>query len=116
LPHGINENVGEFGSKISGGQRQRLGIARALYTKPSLLVLDEATSSLDNETESAIAESIGDLRGKVTVVMIAHRLSSVKRCDRIAYLEDGRLLAIGKFDDVRQSIPNFDKQAKLLEL
>lgn len=116
LPKGINESVGEFGSKISGGQRQRLGIARALYTKPRLLVLDEATSALDNETESQISSSLRELKGKVTVVMIAHRLSSVKLCDQVAYLEHGELVALGTFSEVRDRVPNFDKQARLLEL
>jgi ABC-type multidrug transport system fused ATPase/permease subunit len=116
MPEGINYSVGEFGSKLSGGQRQRLGIARALYTKPRLLVLDEATSALDNETESYISESLQELKGEVTVIMIAHRLSSVKSCDLVAYIENGRLIAIGGFDEVRSLVPNFDKQARLLEL
>lgn len=116
LPGGIEYNVGEFGGKISGGQRQRLGIARALYTKPRLIVLDEATSALDNETESYISESLRELKGEVTVIMIAHRLSSVKICDLVAYVENGKIVSIGKFDEVRALVPNFDKQARLLEL
>lgn len=116
LPGGIDYNVGEFGGKLSGGQRQRLGIARALYTKPRLLVLDEATSALDNETESYVSESLRELKGEVTVIMIAHRLSSVKICDLVAYVEDGQIISIGEFDEVRKAVPNFDKQARLLEL
>jgi ABC-type multidrug transport system fused ATPase/permease subunit len=116
LPGNINEDVGEFGNKLSGGQRQRLGIARALYTKPQLLVLDEATSALDNETESLISQSLKELKGRVTVVMIAHRLSSVRMCDKVAYLENGSLVSCGSFEEVRNKVPNFDKQARLLEL
>jgi ABC-type multidrug transport system fused ATPase/permease subunit len=116
LPNGLDTKVGEAGAKLSGGQRQRLGIARALYTNPKLLVLDEATSALDGETESLVAESIQNLRGKVTVVMIAHRLSTVRNADLVIYMQSGRIQAIGKFDDVRKQIPNFDHQASLMGL
>lgn len=116
LPSGIGSNVGERGTSLSGGQRQRLGIARALYTKPKLLVLDEATSALDGQTEADISNSIQGLRGEVTLVVIAHRLSTIKSADRIYYLEDGRLAAVGTFDEVRVQIPNFDQQAKLMGL
>lgn len=108
--------VGENGNSLSGGQRQRLGIARALFTKPRLLILDEATSALDGRTESDITEAIKSLHGEVTVVMIAHRLSTVLTADKIAYLENGRLLAFGTFTEVRAAIPNFDQQAKLMGL
>ena len=116
LPDGINSYVGDRGTKLSGGQRQRLGIARALFTRPSLLVLDEATSALDGETEEMISRSIHLLRGKVTVVLVAHRLSTVRAADRIYYLEEGAIKAAGTFDEVRAQIPNFDKQAKLMGL
>ena len=86
LPNGVDTQVGERGAKISGGQRQRLGIARAMFTRPHLLVLDEATSSLDGETEASISESIHALRGSTTVVMIAHRLSTVLNADIVVYL------------------------------
>lgn len=112
----VDSNVGENGNLLSGGQRQRLGIARALFTKPKLLILDEATSALDGRTESDITEAIKSLHGEVTVVMIAHRLSTVLTADRIAYLENGRLLAFGTFSEVRTAIPNFDQQAKLMGL
>lgn len=112
----IDSKVGENGNLLSGGQRQRLGIARALFTKPKLLILDEATSALDGRTESDITEAIKSLHGEVTVVMIAHRLSTVLTADKIAYLEDGRLLAFGTFSEVRAAIPNFDQQAKLMGL
>ena len=108
--------IGERGSSLSGGQRQRLGIARALYTKPRLLVLDEATSALDGQTEADISGSIQGLRGEVTLLVIAHRLSTIKSADRIYYLEKGRLVAIGSFDEVRAQIPDFDEQARLMGL
>ena len=110
----LNLNIGERGSKLSGGQRQRLGIARALYLKPKLIVLDEATSSLDGQTESDISDAIFSLRGKVTLLLIAHRLSTVKHADKIIYMEKGKILAIGKFEEVRRQIPNFDIQAALM--
>jgi ABC-type multidrug transport system fused ATPase/permease subunit len=116
LPDGINSYVGDRGVRISGGQRQRLGIARAMFTKPSLLVLDEATSSLDGITESYISESIQSMRGDVTVIMIAHRLSTVRESDLVVYLDKGKVIATGSFDQVRISVPNFDEQAKLMGL
>ena len=116
LPKGIDTEVGEAGAKLSGGQRQRLGIARALYTNPKLLVLDEATSALDGETESLVTESIQKLRGKVTVVMIAHRLSTVRNADVVIYMQAGKVQAVGTFEEVRREIPNFDHQANLMGL
>jgi ABC-type multidrug transport system fused ATPase/permease subunit len=114
LPDGLNTIVGERGARLSGGQRQRLGIARALYTDPELLILDEATSSLDAETELAISDAIHGLGEKVTVIVIAHRLSTVRSATQLIYLENGKILAKGNFDWVRERIPNFDKQAKLM--
>ena len=116
LPQGLETEVGERGTKISGGQRQRLGIARAMYTKPKLLVLDEATSSLDGQTESDLSDAIQGLRGEVTVVMIAHRLSTVRHADLVVYMESGKVVATGNFDEVRKLVPNFDKQAQLMGL
>jgi len=112
----LNTEVGERGNKLSGGQRQRLGIARALFTKPKLIILDEATSALDGQTEFDISEAILTLRGKVTIILIAHRLSTVKNVDKIVYMEQGKILATGKFDEVRMQISNFDKQAELMEI
>ena len=114
LPKKLDEAVGDNGSKLSGGQRQRLGIARAMITKPKVLVLDEATSSLDSQTEQNITESILKLGGKATVIIIAHRLSTVKKADAVAYLEDGKLKSVGSFEKVRGDVPDFDRQAKLL--
>jgi ABC-type multidrug transport system fused ATPase/permease subunit len=116
LPNGLDSQVGERGARMSGGQRQRLGIARALLTKPRLLVLDEATSALDGETESNISEGIQSLKGDVTVVMIAHRLSSVRNADKVIYLHEGRMESVGTFDQVRAAVPDFDRQASLMGL
>jgi ABC-type multidrug transport system fused ATPase/permease subunit len=116
LPTGLDTPVGERGTKISGGQRQRLGIARAMFTKPHLLVLDEATSSLDVETEAGISEAIQALRGSTTVVMIAHRLSTVRNADIVVYMSEGEVMATGTFDEVRKAVPDFDRQAKLMGL
>lgn len=116
LPDGIDTQVGERGTKISGGQRQRLGIARAMFTRPHLLVLDEATSSLDAETEASISEAIHELRGSTTVVIIAHRLSTVRKADKVVYLSNGKVLATGTFEEVRKALPDFDVQAKIMGL
>jgi len=116
LPEKLESQVGDRGARMSGGQRQRLGIARALLTKPQLLVLDEATSALDGETESNIADGIQSLKGEVTVVMIAHRLSSVRKAEKVIYLHEGRIACIGSFEQVRASIPDFDHQASLMGL
>jgi ABC-type multidrug transport system fused ATPase/permease subunit len=116
LPNQLETQVGERGTKISGGQRQRLGIARAMFTQPKLLVLDEATSSLDGQTEFDISEAIQGLKGSVTVVMVAHRLSTVRNADVVVYLNQGRISAVGSFDEVRQAVPDFDKQAALMGL
>ena len=113
LEAGLDEYVGEYGSKLSGGQRQRLGIARALFTRPKLLVLDEATSALDGQTEAAITEAINSLKGRVTILLIAHRLTTVKQADLVVYMENGRIIAKGSFDEVRSRVPDFDSQAQL---
>ena len=116
LPNGIHTRVGDTGAILSGGQKQRLGIARALFTNPKLLILDEATSALDAETENAISESIKTLRGITTLIVVAHRLSTVRDLDKIAYIKDGKLETIGNFEEVRSQIPDFDSQAKLMGL
>lgn len=116
LPDGVDTQVGERGARISGGQRQRLGIARAMFTRPHLLVLDEATSSLDGETEASISEAIHALRGSTTVVIIAHRLSTVRNADMVVYLANGKVVASGTFEEVRKAVPDFDHQAKIMGL
>jgi ABC-type multidrug transport system fused ATPase/permease subunit len=113
LPERFDTHIGDRGSKLSGGQRQRLAIARALITKPKILVMDEATSALDNETELEISKTVQDLRGTTTVILIAHRLSTVKNSDLILYLENGEILAFDDFENVRKKVPDFEKSTNL---
>jgi len=113
LPNGLDSMLGERGSRLSGGQRQRIGIARALYRNPKVIVLDEATSALDNYTEDRVARTIQGLAGRVTTVIVAHRLSTVRHVDQLAFLEGGRVQAVGTFDEVRQRSREF---ARLVEL
>ena len=101
IPDGIYSRVGEFGGLLSGGQRQRIGIARALYAKPNVLVMDEATSALDNESELAIIRLMEELKGKVTVVAIAHRLSTVAKADCVLMFENGQISDRGTMSDLR---------------
>ena len=112
LPAGLDTMVGDRGVRLSGGQRQRIGIARALYVDPDALVLDEATSSVDVTTETEITEAINQLRGKKTLIIIAHRLSTVRECDRIFFLEDGRLVASGRFGELVQSSAHFSEMVR----
>jgi ABC-type multidrug transport system fused ATPase/permease subunit len=111
LENGIDYYIGDRGAKLSGGQKQRIGIARALLSEPRILVMDEATSALDNDSESAISETLTGLRGITTVILIAHRIKTVMNSDLILYLEDGRVLANGNFDEVRRKVPKFDLAA-----
>jgi ATP-binding cassette subfamily C protein len=113
---GLNTFIGERGTRLSGGQRQRLGIARALYTNPSVLVLDEATSALDGQTEALLTQAIQNLKGKVTLITVAHRLSTVVNADQVIYLENGCVIEVGTFEQVRSKVANFDTQANLLGL
>ncbi|GAA1574011.1 Vitamin B12 import ATP-binding protein BtuD [Leucobacter aridicollis] len=110
---GIFGAVGERGLSLSGGQKQRLGIARALYTDPKVLVMDEATSALDAETEAAITGAVNALKGDTTLILVAHRLSTVRNADQIFYLEQGRLVASGSFDDLVRKVKRFERQARL---
>lgn len=116
LPEGLATKVGERGVRLSGGQRQRLGIARALYPDPDILILDEATAALDNETEHAIAAAIAGLRGTKTVILIAHRLSTVRACDRLHLMRDGRIIASGRFEELAASDPEFRRMVELGQL
>lgn len=113
LPDGLETLAGERGMRLSGGQRQRVGIARALYRNPSLLVLDEATSALDNSTERRITDTMESLRGSVTVIVVAHRLSTVRHCDQLVFMENGKIANAGTFEEVRSHNPTF---AHLVEL
>lgn len=112
----LNSNIGEYSSKISGGQKQRLGIARALISNPKILILDEATSSLDSSSELLITKALESIRKECTIVVVAHRLSTVKSADKLIYVEGGKVLSQGTFDEVRFAVPNFDTQAKLMGL
>lgn len=100
LADGVKTSVGERGARLSGGQRQRIGIARALYRQPEVLILDEATSALDNLTEGLIVDSICKLSGELTIIMIAHRLTTLRQCDKIYVMEKGRITATGKYDEL----------------
>jgi ATP-binding cassette subfamily C protein len=108
--------LGDRGGRLSGGQRQRIGIARALYSSPSILILDEATSSLDAVSESKIGEFLRAISSEVTTVTVAHRLSTVINSDLVLYFDGGRLIAKGTFAEVREQVPDFDTQAKLMGL
>jgi len=107
LPQGLDTMVGERGVRLSGGQRQRIGIARALYFDPEVLVMDEATSALDNKTEVEVMEAIHALKKERTLIMIAHRLSTVEDCDRLYFFDKGNLVASGSFESLHQSVPGF---------
>jgi ABC-type multidrug transport system fused ATPase/permease subunit len=101
------------GQALSGGQKQRIGLARAIYRNPSLLFLDEVTSALDAETEHAVMSSIEQLRGSITVVIVAHRLSTVQHADQVIYIDDGKVLGMGTFEELRKSIPQLQRQIEL---
>ena len=100
LPQKYLTTIGERGIRLSGGQRKRIGIARALYHNPKLLILDEATSALDNDTEKSVMDAINNLGNNITIIMIAHRLNTVKNCDIIFKLENGRLVKKGGFKEI----------------
>ena len=114
--HGIDEPIGERGVSLSGGQQQRLGIARALYSDPLILVLDEATSSLDTKTEDDVVRAIKALQGEVTVIAVAHRISTIKDYDQICYLDNGRILGKGTFLELAAAVPQFGLQVRLASL
>ena len=109
LPQGYNTIAGERGIRLSGGQRQRIGIARALYHKPKVIILDEATSSLDNATEKVVMEAMQSLDNKITMIIIAHRLTTIKKCDTILFMEKGRLKAQGTYNDLLGKHVSFEK-------
>jgi ABC-type multidrug transport system fused ATPase/permease subunit len=116
LPNQLGTYVGDRGTRLSGGQKQRLGIARALITNPKLLILDEATSSLDGITESEISEALRALKGAVTLIVIAHRLSTVVSADRIYFMEEGQIKGVGTFEQLKRAYPEFLTQAELMGL
>ena len=114
LPQQLDSILFENGRNLSGGQQQRIGLARALMSKPKLLILDEATSSLDNESEIVISDAILQLDSSITVITIAHRLSTILRNDLLVYLESGKILATGTINELRLKLPNFDNQLKII--
>lgn len=113
LPHGLDTQVGDRGVRLSGGQRQRVGLARALYRRPRVLVLDEATSALDNATEHEISETLRRMRGTMTVLIVAHRLSTVRNADTLIFLERGAVGASGTFDEVAEASEEFARLVRL---
>lgn len=115
-PDGIHGKVGERGLNLSGGQRQRLGVARALYTDPLVLVMDEATSALDTSTEAAVTSAIRELSGEVSVIVVAHRLATIRHSEQVCFMRDGELIASGTFEDVVAAQPDFAQQAALAGL
>ena len=113
LPKGVDTVVAERGARLSGGQRQRVAIARALYRNPDILVFDEATSALDSETEREVVESIDALAGHKTILIIAHRMSTVRHCDKVVIMNEGRVSASGRFDDLMRDNAQFRQMAGL---
>jgi len=111
LDNGINTKIGERGVQISGGQRQRLGIARALYYDADILVFDEGTSSLDGISEKKIMDAVHDLTGQKTLIMIAHRLKTVKKCDQIHIMEKGQIVDSGTYEQLIERNKNFKEMS-----
>ena len=116
LPKGLDSVIGEGGANLSGGQRQRLGIARAILSNPRLLVMDEATSSLDSQTEETLTNAIRELSGHSTVIIIAHRLSTVRDANQVCYVQNGKVEFIGSFEEVVRQVPEFATQAQIMGL
>jgi len=113
LKHGLHTQLSEFGSSLSGGQVQRIGIARALFTDPQLIVFDESTSSLDSVSEQTVMDYLFGLKGDKTLIIVAHRLSSIKKVDKIFYLKHGKLVAEGTFENLRENFAEFNQQILL---
>jgi ATP-binding cassette subfamily C protein len=116
LPEGIETNIGKHKDALSGGQLQRIGLARALYSQPSLLIMDEATSALDAESENEINKALTRMRGKVTVILIAHRLNTVQRSDVVFLMQKGSVTASGTFPELLKNNPTVRKLAALMAI
>ena len=116
LPDGVDTDLGKRLDGLSGGQLQRIGLARALYTQPGLLIMDEATSALDAESENEINKALDEMRGKVTVLLIAHRLNTIQRSDVVFLVDSGRIMASGTFPELMKSSPDVQKLAELMTI
>ena len=116
LPQGVNTDIGKRKDELSGGQIQRIGLARALYTQPKLLVMDEATSALDAESENEINKALDEMRGRVTVVLIAHRLNTIQRSDTVYLMDQGRIVDQGTFSHLHERNEKVRKLAKLMKI
>jgi ATP-binding cassette subfamily C protein len=116
LPEGIDTSLGKLKDSLSGGQMQRLGLARAIYSKPNLLVMDEATSALDAESESEIQKTLEEMRGRVTIVVIAHRLNTIQHADKVILLEDGKITDSGTFKELIARNPSVEKVVDLMRI
>jgi ATP-binding cassette subfamily C protein len=116
LPEGIDTSLGKLKDSLSGGQMQRLGLARAIYSKPNLLVMDEATSALDAESESEIQKTLEEMRGRVTVVVIAHRLNTIQHADKVILLEEGKVTDSGTFKELIARNPSVEKVVDLMRI
>ena len=115
LPNGLKTKIGDNGIRLSGGQRQRIAIARAFYLDAKLLILDEATSALDNKTESELINALSQMKNKLTIIFIAHRLTTIKKCDCIYEFENGKIKAEGKFDELKDKSRSFAEMIKISE-
>lgn len=115
LPDKLGTFVGERGIRLSGGQRQRIGIARALYRNPEVLVMDEGTASLDNETEWEIMQTVKNLRGEKTTIIIAHRLSTIKNCNLLYFIKDGTITDYGVYDELFDKSQEFKSMVMATE-
>jgi ATP-binding cassette subfamily C protein len=116
LPEGLDTPLGKLQDGLSGGQIQRLGLARALYTEPGLLVMDEATSALDAESEAEIHKALDAMRGKVTVVLIAHRLNTIQHADKVILVEDGQVKDSGTFKELLARNPSVERVVDLMRV
>jgi len=116
MPDGLHTDLSNFGSRLSGGEKQRLALARALYTSPSLLIIDEGTSALDGRTEFEVTRAILGLRNTLTIIVIAHRLASIKEADKIFLLDKGHLIASGDFKTLRENSKEFQEQVSYMNL
>jgi ATP-binding cassette subfamily C protein len=116
LPNGLNTDIGKRKDELSGGQLQRIGLARALYSMPKLLVMDEATSALDAESENEINKALNEMRGKVTVILIAHRLNTIQRSDNVFLLDTGAIAASGSFPDLLRTNETVKNLASLMSI